>query len=195
VDLPACGVTRVGDDQLLLRLRLAPPGYWRDAAHSVSYAQALDPAQLAEGRMANRIVLVGLGASGPPDNPDVHVIRDGLGARTVYGVELQADAIATLAGGRVPQLPTADQQLLSTLLMCLLGGSVAVAGFDRPAWQRRLALLGIALVWLALAWWLARRSIVLGAVTDIAVLCLSALALRALQVMAKRRQAFRRIAT
>ena len=101
--------------------------------------------------------------------------------------------ITTLANGRVPQLPTADRQLLTSLLMCALGGGVAVLAFDRPPWQRRGALLAVAVGWLALAWWLARSDVVLDPATDIAVLCLAALAFRSLQVMARRYQAFRRV--
>jgi CHASE2 domain-containing sensor protein len=193
---PACAVTQAGDDQAMLLMRVAPAGYWRDAARSVSYAQALDPLRTPAALFKGRIVLVGPTALDTPGaNPDVHVVRSGYAQRTVYGAELQADAIRTLAGGRVPQLPTADRQLLSTLAACALGASVAVGAFRRPAWQRRGALLAIALAWLALAWWLARGTVLLDVVTDLVALGLTATALHAVQVMARRFQAFRRIAT
>ena len=196
VERPDCGVTRAGDERLTLLVRVAPAGHWLGAPRSVSYAQALDPLQTPDARFAGRIVLVGLTALDRPGaNADVHVVRDGYTQRTVYGVELQADAISTLAGGRVPQRPTADRQLLSTLAACALGGVVAVGWFQRPAWQRRLALLALALAWLALAVWLARRSVLLDVVTDLVALGLTATALRAVQVMARRFQAFRRIST
>lgn len=194
IDLPDCMLTHAGDEQVILRLRVAPAGFWHAPKRSVSYAQALDPADLPDSRLANRIVLVGLTTLAPPGvNPDLHVVRDGLAQRTVYGVELQADAITTLASGRVPQLPTADRQLLTSLLMCALGGGVAVLAFDRPPWQRRGALLAVVIGWLALAWWLAHSDVVLDPATDIALLCLAALAFRSLQVMARRYQAFRRV--
>ena len=194
VELPGCMLTHAGDEQATLRFRAAPAGFWRTPEHSVSYAQALDPAELPDSRLANRIILVGLTTLAPPGvNPDLHAVRDGWAQRTVYGVELQADAITTLASGRVPQLPTADRQVLTSLLMCVLGGGVAVLAFERPPWQRRGALLAVAVGWLALAWWLARNNIFLEPVTDIAVLCLAALAFRSLQVMARRYQAFRRV--
>lgn len=196
VGLPDCRVTQVGDEQLMLRLRIAPAGFWRDPSRSVSYALALDATRTPDARFKDRIVLVGLTAlDRPGTNPDVHVVRDGFAQRTVFGVELQADAISTLAGGRVPQLPTADRQLMSTLAACAIGGVVAVGWFHRPAWQRRLALLALALAWLALAWWLARRAVLLNVVNELVALCLAAAALRAVQVMARRFQAFRRIAT
>ena len=192
IDLPGCGMTHIGDELAMMRLRIAPAGFWRAAARSVSYAQALDAALVPDAQLAGRIVLVGLTAIGGA-NPDVHSVRDGFAQRAVYGVELQADAIATLASARVPQLPTVDRQLLSALAMCLFGAGVAMLAFDRPAWQRRLALVGVALCWLALAWWLARGDIVLDVATDIVVLCLAALAFRALQVMARRFQTFKKI--
>ena len=196
VDLPECRVTRAGDERPMLLLRVAPAGHWFNASRSVSYAQALDPMQSPDARFAGRIVLVGVTALDRPGaHADVHVVRDGHAQRTVYGVELQADAISTLAGGRVPQRLTADRQLLSTLAACLLGGAVAVGGFQRPAWQRRLALLALALAWLALAVWLARRAVLLDVVTDLVALFLTAAALRAVQVLARRFQAFRRIPT
>ena len=196
LDLPDCRVTRAGDERPMLLLRVAPAGHWFNATRSVSYAQALDPLQTPDARFAGRIVLVGLTALDRPGaNADVHVVRDAYAQRTVYGVELQADAISTLAGGRVPQRLTADLELLSTLAACLLGGGVAVGGFHRPAWQRRLALLALALAWLALAVWLARRAVLLDVVTDLVALFLTAASLRAVQVMARRFQAFRRIPT
>ena len=121
-------------------------------------------------------------------------MQERLQARTVIGVELHADAIRTLAGGRVPQLPTVDRQLATTLLACVLGGAVAVWGFERGALRRRLVLLALALAWLGLAVWLARHDVLLNIVGDLLTLGLAAVALRALQVMAARWQAFRRIA-
>ena len=55
----ACRIARAGDDQLTLLLRVAPAGHWRDAARRVSYADALDPARVADQRFKDRIVLVG----------------------------------------------------------------------------------------------------------------------------------------
>ena len=194
VALPGCGNSQAGDDLAMLRLRVAPEGYWRDPSRTVSYARALDAAATPDERFRGRIVLVGIGALRRAGaDPDVHVVQDGLRARTVFGVELHADAIRTLATGRVPQLPTVDRQLATTLLACALGGAVAVWGFERGALRRRGVLLAIALAWLALAVWLARHDVLLNVVGDLFALGLGAVALRALQVMAARWQAFRRI--
>ena len=110
IDQPECRVARAGDDQLTLLLRVAPKGHWRDSARFVSYADALDPALVANQRFKNRVVLIGAMELRPPGHDDVHVVRDGFLQRQVFGVELQADAIATLASGRVAQLPTVDRQ-------------------------------------------------------------------------------------
>jgi CHASE2 domain-containing sensor protein len=192
---PACGSSQAGDDLALLRLRLASEGYWRDAARTVPYARALDAQATPDERFRGHTVLVGVGAlqrSGAA--ADVFVVQDGLRARTVFGVELHADTIRTLASGRVPQLPTVDRQLATSLLACVLGGAVAVWGFERSALRRRLVLAAIALALLAGAWWLARHDVLLNVVGDLLTLSLAAVALRALQVMAARWQAFRRIA-
>ena len=49
----------------------------------MSYAQALDPADLPDSRLANHIVLVGLTALAPPGvNPDLHRREPALHRRT-----------------------------------------------------------------------------------------------------------------
>ncbi|MEO7850817.1 MAG: TIR domain-containing protein [Rubrivivax sp.] len=153
---------------------------------------ALDEAVLPAERLAGRIVLVGVTALAG-STPDVHAVQDGLRQRTVFGVELHADAMRALAGGRVPRLPTLDRQLASTLLACVLGAGVAVWGFERRAWRRRGVLFAVAAAWLAGAWWLARHDVLTNIFTDIAALCLAAAAMRAVQVVTQRLRAFRRI--
>ncbi len=196
LDRPSCRIARAGDDQLTLLLRLAPSGYWRDAARHVSYADALDPARVADDRLKGRVLLVGAMALQRADsNEDIHVVRDGLVARQVYGVELQADAIATLASGRVPQLLTVGGHLATTLLACGVGAAAALVLYRKPRWWRRGALLAMALAWVLVAWWLATRDIVLNAAHDVIAMLLSYLALRAAQWFARTFQRVRRPST
>ena len=193
LDRPSCRIARAGDDQLTLLLRVAPPGYWRDAARHVSYADALDPARVADDRFKNRVVLVGATALGRADsNEDIHVVRGGLVARQVFGVELQADAIATLASGRVPQLLTVGWHLATTLLACAVGAAAALVLYRKQRWWRRGALLVLALAWMLVAWWLATRDIVLNAAHDVIAILLSYLAVRAAQWFARTFQRLRR---
>jgi len=195
-DRPSCRIARAGDDQLTLLLRVAPPGYWRDAARHVSYADALDPARVADDRLKGGVLLVGAMALERNDsNDDIHVVRDGLAARQVFGVELQADAIATLASGRVPQLLTVGWHLATTLLACGVGAAAALVLYRKPRWWRRGALIALALAWMLVAWWLATRDIVLNAAHDVIAMLLSYLAVRAAQWFARTFQRLRRPST
>ena len=190
----ACRAARPGDDQLTLLLRVAPPGYWRDPARHVSYADALDPARVADERFNGRIVLIGaMGLERAASNEDIHVVREGFAPRQVFGVELHADAIATLASGRVPQLLTVGAHLMTTLMACGVGAAAALVLYRQPRWRRRGALLALALVWLLVAWWLATRDIVLNAAHDVIAMLLSYLMLRAVQWFARTCQPLRRL--
>ncbi len=191
LDAQSCRIARAGDDQLTLLLRVAPVGHWRDAARRLSYADALDPARAADQRFKDRVVLIGAMALQQPHD-DLHVVRDGLVPRQLFGVELQADAIATLTSGRVPQLPTVDRQLITTLIASLVGASAAVVLYRWPRWWRRGTLLALALVWALVAWWFATRDIILSPAHDVIAMLLSYLALRATQWFARTVQRLRR---
>lgn len=191
VALPGCTLSSAGDDLAMLRLRVSREGFWRQPARSLSYAAALDEHDAA--RFAGRIVLVGVTALGS-GTPDAHTVLDGLRPRSVFGVELQADALRALAAARVPRLPTLDRQLATTLLACALGAAVAVWGFERAAWRRRLVLLAVAAAWTAAAWWLARHDLLSDLVTDLVTLALAAALIRAVQIVVVLLRAFRRIA-
>ncbi len=192
VALPGCAMSQVGDDLTMLRLRLSREGFWREPSRSASYAAALDEASLPAARLSGRIVLVGV-TTLTDSTPDVHAMPDGFRQRTLFGVELHADAMRALAAARVPRLPTLDRQLATTLLACALGAGVAVWGFERSTWRRRGVLFALAAVWLGVAWWLARHDVLTDIFIDLAALCLAAAAMRAVQVMAQRLRAFRRI--
>ena len=193
---PSCGIVGIGDEQFTMLLRVAPAGHWRDTARHVSYSDALDPARVADQRFKDRIVLVGaMAPQRAGSNADIHVVRDGSAPRQVFGVELQADAIATLASGRVPQLPTVGRHLATTLLACGVGAAVSVALYRRPRWLRRAVLAALVLAWVLVAWWLATRDIVLNAAHDVITMLLSYLALRAVQWFARTFEPLRRPST
>ena len=193
LDHTSCPIARDGDDQLTLLLRVAPAGHWRDAARQVSYADALDPARVGDDRFKGRVVLVGAMALERPEaNADIHIVREGFVPRQVFGVELQADAIATLASGRVPQLLTVGGHFATTLLACALGAVAALGLYRQPRWWRRGALLALMLAWMLVAWWLATRDIVINAAHDVIAMLLSYLALRATQWFARTFQRVRR---
>jgi hypothetical protein len=72
--------------------------------------------RVVEERIAHSaVVVVVIGPGWFDAAHDAHVVRDGFVRRSVFGVQLQADAIATLASGPVPCLQTADEQLVTTL--------------------------------------------------------------------------------
>ncbi|MEP6609692.1 MAG: CHASE2 domain-containing protein [Burkholderiaceae bacterium] len=189
-----CRIARAGDDQLTLLLRVAPAGHWRDPSRQVSYADALDPMRVADQRFKDRVVLVGATAL-QKQHDDIHVVREGIASRQVFGVELQADAIATLASDRVPRLPTVDLQLVTTLMASVVGAAAALLLYRWPAWWRRAALLALALAWALIAWGLATRDIILNPAHDVIAMLLSYLALRAAQWAAQTFHRLRRPST
>lgn len=196
VDQASCRIVRAGDDQLTLLLRVAPAGHWRNAERHVSYGDALDPARVADQRFKDRVVLVGATALQRPDgHDDIHVVRDGFVARQVFGVELQADAIATLASGRVPQLSTVDRQSITTLTASAVGAVAALVMYRRPRGWRRAVLLLLALMWALVAWWFATRDIILNPAHDLIAMVLSYCALRAAQWLARAFPRLRRPST
>ena len=179
---------------MTLLLRVAPAGHWRNVARRVSYADALDPARVADQPFKDRIVLVGATELQQPHD-DTHGVRDGFVTRQVFGVELHADAIATLASGRVAQLPTVDRQLVTVLIASVVGAVAAVMFYRRSRWWRRGILLALALVWVLVAGWFATRDIILNPAHDVIAMLLSYLALRAAQWFARTFYRLRRPST
>ncbi len=194
VDGLRCRIARASDDQLTLLLRVAPAGHWRDNERRVSYADALDPTRVGDQRFKSLIVLVGATELQQPHD-DTHVVRDGFVPRQVFGVELHADAIATLASGRVAQLPTVDRQLVTVLIASVVGAAAAVLLYRRPRWWRRGILVALALAWVLVAWWFATRDIILNPAHDVIAMLLSYLALRAAQWFARTFYSVRRPST
>ena len=195
VEFAGCATAQPGDEALELLLRVAPPGHWDAGVRSASYAELL-ASPGPDPRLRGRVVLVGVTRlSATAAGVDAHVVRDGFVPRRVFGVELQADAVATLAGGRVPRLPTADQQLATTLLASGAGAGAAVALYRRSRALRRAALAVLSLACVGVAVWLARGAFLLDLVNALLSLWLAAVAVRAIQVLAERLPRFRRLAT
>jgi CHASE2 domain-containing sensor protein len=197
--LPAaggCSTSKDGDEVAALLVRVSPEGHWRTSQRTLSYADALDPARVPDDRLAGRTILVGVTALGRPDaHRDVHVVRSGpggVGARTMFGVELQADAIATLSSGRVPRLPTVDRQVGVMVLASALGALLSLAVYERARGGRRGALAATVLAWLGLAWLLARRDILTQPAYDLIALCASYVLVRGLQGLARSGRFLRR---
>ena len=173
-----------------LLLRISPAGHWRDPVRHLSYADALDPARVADAALAGRVLLVGNTELGSPDRrSDTHAVSDGVwSSRRVYGVELHADAYSALASGRVPRLPNTDRQALTAFAASLVGALAATALYTQHALWRRTLLLTVVATWIALAWWLAHGGIILNVGYDLLALLLAYIATRAAQQLASWRQ-------
>ncbi|HEY2926429.1 CHASE2 domain-containing protein [Piscinibacter sp.] len=196
LESPLCRTSQPGDELATLLLRIAPPGRWRAPQRSLSYADALEADAAADALFAGRIVLVGQTAlANDASNSDVHTVFDGFTPRKVFGVELQADAIAALASGRVPRQPTVDRQVWTSAAAGLAGALASLLLFNQPAWVRRLALLALTLAACALGWWLATQDMLLNLGYDLVALWLAYGVLRALQWLARRDLPLRRPST
>jgi CHASE2 domain-containing sensor protein len=183
---PPCPQIAQGDLQAVLLLRPAPAGHWRHAARQLSYAALLDGGGLDEAMLVGRIVLVGTTTVADPEvNEDLHPVEERLSQRKVHGVELQADAIATLAAGRVPRLPGVGLQLLVGLLAGIAGAAVALGGQRWPGWLRLAALFVLAAGWVGVCVVLAQGDRLMNPAYDVAALLLTYAALRALQRLAR----------
>jgi CHASE2 domain-containing sensor protein len=141
----ACRALYSGQDVAMLLVRPSPPGYWRSAPRARSYAELLDPRRMPEGQLRGAILVVGITALNDPlANRDEHELVRGFASRTVYGVELHADAIASLITGDVIALPSTDLQAVTMSVMALLG--VAASVLNASLSHRRRSLLTAAMV-------------------------------------------------
>jgi CHASE2 domain-containing sensor protein len=183
--LPGCPLIAHDALEAALLLRPAPAGHWRTPARQLSYGDLL-AARAMEAVLADRIVLVGATALTRPDaNKDVHAVQEGLSTRLVYGVELHADAIATLATGRVPRLPGVGLQLAVALVASVAGAVIALVGHYWAAYRRLSTLFAIAAVWVGVCVVLARNDWLMNPGYDLAALLLAYVALRVLQWLAR----------
>jgi CHASE2 domain-containing sensor protein len=180
--LPSCPLIAAGDLAATLLMRPAAAGHWRGGGRRLPYAALLDPAAVPDAALAGRIVLVGATVDGVRD---VFSVQEGFfSARSVYGVELHADALAMLAAGRVPRLVTAGVQAFSSGVAALVGAALAISAW--PALLRISAATGIAVIWAGTCFALARRDLLLNPAYDIAALLLTYVLLRLLLRMARR---------
>lgn len=184
-----CAVAPPGSEVAAQIVPLSSPGAWRAAARRVSYADALDAARVPDSLLAGRVLLVGVDAAGEAGGPrlDQHVVRGALsGAWAVAGVELQADALASLLAGRAIVVAGADAQALAAVAASGLGAALALASHGWTAARRRLAFAAVVAAWLGLAWALARADWLMRPAYDLAALLLGYLLLRGLQRAARR---------
>ena len=141
-----CPTLGQGTATATLLLRLSPSGYWREPARRISYANGLVPASnVPLTPLKGKIALIGVTL-----REDLHDVVRGWTNEKLYGVELHADTIANLARGVAvrPLGPTA--QWLLMLMLAAAGAALSFVLFDRPAWQRRVIVGSLLLVYAAL---------------------------------------------
>jgi CHASE2 domain-containing sensor protein len=141
-----CPTLGQGTATATLLLRLSPSGYWRQPARRISYANGLlPPSNVPLAQLKGKIALIGVTL-----REDLHDVVRGWTNEKLYGVELHADTIGNLARGVAvrPLGPTA--QWLLMLVLAAAGAALSFVLFDRPAWQRRVIVGGLLLVYAAL---------------------------------------------
>lgn len=182
-----CGTLAIGDEVAMLVIALARPGYWREPARRVSYAEVLEPGRVPDQRLRDRIVLVGVTQLGrEKSNSDVHDVVRGLTHYVVYGVELQADAIANLASGRVIETPTVDFQAFVMVVMAIGGAAASFFTATRArGWRRGVLAVAVA-VYVLIAVASAASGLLLNLLYDLAAFFAAYSLLRRLQARALR---------
>jgi len=172
-----CSTLEAGDTVASLLLRPSAPDYWTAPTRLVSYRSALDPAT-PPARFAGRILVVGDTRS---QSRDRHALQRGFVTTTVPGVQLHAEAIASLVNHQEPVQPTVDQSLL---WLCAMGLAGAVLGFATTpwrAWMRRAAVTTVVVGYMTLAIGLASRHFILNLPYDLTAFALAYLVLKRLQ--------------
>jgi len=173
-----CDTLRSGDDAAMLLIRPSRPEYWQRPPRRIGLAESLDATLTPDSRLAGRILLVGDTRSGSPDR---HALRRGASSRSVPGVELHAEAIATLLNHRETVLPTADRSAFALAVMALAGAGTGFFAAPLPRWRRHLVTLAVPLVYLAIALALATRGVLLNLPYDLMAFGLAWLVLHRLQ--------------
>lgn len=177
-----CLTFKRGDEVAMLLVRLSQPGYWRDPARRLSYADVLDRAIVPDERLRGRIVLVGVTASGEAGRRrDVHEVVRGLAFDEVHGVELHADAIANLVTGRVVRTPTVDLQVGIMLAAAAAGAAASVLTATRGRRWRRSMLVGAVALYVLGAVAAAVGGMLLNVLYDLAAFFVAYVLLRHLQ--------------
>jgi CHASE2 domain-containing sensor protein len=176
---PPCRTLQAGDRAAMLLIRVSPAGYWHNPVRRVSYVDALDPASLPDARLQDRIVLIGVDLERAADH---HRVTSGLASRSVPGVELHADAIATLAMRREIVTTTVD---LGGFILLVAGAAGAVIGYlaaPYPRGRRVLALATVAALYLAVAVTSAGRGLLLNVLYDMTLFLVAYAVLRRLRM-------------
>jgi CHASE2 domain-containing sensor protein len=164
-----CRTLATDDDVAMLMIRLDNPGYWREPARSVSYADLLNSDRVPDDRLRGRILLIGVTDAGNRNvNPDLHDVMRGISRTQVYGVELQASAIANLVNGQVIKTPTADLQVLISAAMAIGGAAASFFTATLPRGRRRAILVLSVIIYLLIAVALAAGGWLLNALYDLA---------------------------
>jgi CHASE2 domain-containing sensor protein len=131
-----CGTFAEGDTVVSLLLPVSPAHYWRDPRRRVSYTEALElPADALRAKFHNQIALVGVTLE---RGHDLYSVVRGIHRENVFGVELQADAIATLAAGTSARPPGVTAQWSWMVVLFLAG---ATTSFQLHGRSRRLRVL------------------------------------------------------
>lgn len=172
-----CKTLGLNDEVATLLIRLSFPGYWRDPARRVSYAEMVDPAVVPDERLRDRIVLVGATLKGR----DIHKVVRGFSYAQVYGVELHADAIANLATGRVVAPPTVDLQTAIMLFMAAAGAAASFFTATLSRARRNASLAGAMAAYGLVAVVLAAQDLLLNVLYDLGAFFAAHALLRRLQ--------------
>jgi CHASE2 domain-containing sensor protein len=172
-----CKTLGPDDEVATLLIRLSPPGYWRDPARRVSYAEMVDPAAVPVERLRGRIVLIGATLGGR----DIHNVVRGFSYAEVYGVELHADAIANLATGRVVEMPTVDLQALIMLFMIVAGAAASFLTATLSRGRRNAILAGAVATYGLVAVVMAAQNFLLNVLYDLGAFFAAYALLRRLQ--------------
>ncbi|QID19210.1 CHASE2 domain-containing protein [Nitrogeniibacter mangrovi] len=173
-----CVPPRRGDTVAALLLRASAADYWQAPARHIAYADVLDPAVTPDARLAGRILVVG---DARRDSRDRHPLSRGFTRRSVPGVELHAEAIATLVHHRETVQPTVDQALAILAGMGLAGAATGFFAAPLPPWPRRAVTALVVLAYLGLATALAVGGFLLNLPYDLTALFLAWAVLHRLQ--------------
>lgn len=143
-----CRNLEPGDTAAMLLIRFAAAGYWQAPQRTLSYVDALSDMTTSTDAMHGRVVLVGATL---PRLGDRYRLTSGLSRRTVFGMELHANAIANLLQGREVVTPTLDASAAFALFAAVVGAVFGFVTAPWPRWRRRLALGAVVVAYTGLA--------------------------------------------
>lgn len=163
-----CKTLAAGDDYAMLIIRNRAPGYWLDASRHISYADLLEPGTIKDQRLRGKIILVGLtGLSEDSPVSDQHVLYRGFTRSLIYGVEFHASAMTDLQTGQVVSKPTVDWQMVTLIVMAMLGAATSVLAATKTKLQRRVWLMVFVIAYLVIAVLMALQGIILNVLYEL----------------------------